>query len=465
MELCWEEERLDEPSTLSKHTQLMSYRPRNNPNANPQAPYQSGSMPPVPGPSQSGQIPPVSQPYHSGQIPPVQAYPPQTAQLPLMQPQAVGQVTGSRTPRQPDSHSNLLRVGIIAAIIAALALIVSLVLVIFKPFGLFEEQLQVDRPSTTQVEDAFEDANLPEPDLSTFAYVDDADLKRKSLRDFKAGEVQYSKSSGSTEAYCEATAEAEYENDSVSVKQTLTMRMDYDKDADKWRSGSVRSGSVSASPEGPADIDAITENFPNLLKTYDPKVAAMYVGGTTTATSTLTSKGGTAVFTTTKTEGETTRTCTANAEITWSDTSGWNVNITSVTGDVEPPAEETPATSEEKPAEAATPEPVTPSNSSSSGTNSGNNNPGDGATMGLVCFTGELVEVSGTIQFDNSGAILLRTNGRYRVILDGRTYVVDYFEIGARAGGYHNGQQVTIIGEISYRGAIAQAPLFINANY
>lgn len=419
-------------------------------------------MPPVPRPSQSGQIPRVQQPYQSGQIPPVQQYPQQqTAQLPTIQPPAIGQVTGSRAPRQPDSHSNLLRVGIISAIVAALVLIVSLILVIFKPFGLFEEQLQVDRPSTTEVEDAFEDANLPEPDLSTFAYVDDADLERTSLKNFKAGEVQYSKSNGSTEAYCEATADAEYENDSVSVKQSLTMRMDYDKGSGTWEGSTARTGSVSAQPEGPADIDAITENFPNLLKTYDPKIGAMYVGGTTTATSSLTAKGGTAVFTTTKTEGETTRTCTANAEITWSDTSGWNVNITSVTGDIEPPAEE--PSGGENAGEAVTPEPVAPSNSSSSGTSSGGG--GDGATMGLVCSTGELVEVSGTIQFDNSGAILLKTNGRYRVILDGRTYVTDYFEIGARAGGYHNGQQVTIIGEISYRGAIAQAPLFINANY
>lgn len=420
-------------------------------------------MPPVPGPSQSGQIPRVPQPYQSGQIPPVQDYPQQqTAQLPTIQPAAIGQMMGSRTPHQPDSHSNLLRVGIIAAIVAVVVLIISLILVIFKPFGLFEEHLQVDRPSTTEVEDAFEDANLPEPDLSTFAYVDDADLERTSLKNFKAGEVQYSKSSGSTEAYCEVTADAEYENDSVSVKQTLSMRMDYDKGNSHWRAGTARSDSVSAQPEGPADIDAIAENFPNLLNTYDPKIGAMYVGGTTTATSSLTAKGGTAVFTTTKTEGETTRTCTANAEITWSDTSGWNVSITSVTGDIEPPADENQGSTEES-AGAVTPEPVSPSNSSSSGTSSGGS--GDGATMGLVCFTGELVEVSGTIQFDNSGAILLKTNGRYRVILDGRTYVTDYFEIGARAGGYQNGQQVTIIGEISYRGAIAQAPLFINANY
>lgn len=448
----------------------MPYGPQNTPNPGrqappprpPAAPYQSGSMPRVPSPSQSGQIPRVPQPYQSGQIAPVQEYPQQqTAALPTIQPPAIGQVTGSRMPaqRQGDGHSNLLRVGIIAAIVAALVLIISLILVIFKPFGLFEEQLQVDRPSTTEVEDAFEDANLPEPDLSTYAYVDDADLERTSLKNFKAGEVQYSKSNGSAEAYCEATADAEYENDSVSVRQSLTMRMDYDKSSGRWKGGTARSGSVSASPEGPADIEAIAQNFPNLLKTYDPKIGAMYVGGTTTATSTLTDKGGTAVFTTTKTEGETTRTCTANAEITWSDTSGWNVNITSVTGDIEPPAEETPA--EEAPAETVTPEPVSPGNNSSSGTNSG----GDGATMGLVCFTGELVEVSGTIQFDNSGAILLKTNGRYRVILDGRTYVTDYFEIGARAGGYRNGQQVTLIGEISYRGTIAQAPLFVNTNY
>lgn len=375
-------------------------------------------------------------------------------------------MAGARIPAQPqpDGHSNLLRVGIISAIIAALALIVSLVLVIFKPFGLFEEHLQVDRPSTVEVEDAFEDANLPEPDLSSFAYVDDADLKRTSLSGFKAGEVQYSKSSGSTEAYCEATADAKYENDSVSVEQTLTMRMDYDKGSQSWKGGTARTGSVSATPEGPADIDAITENFPNLLKTYDPTIGSMYVGGTTTATSTLTAKGGTAVFTTTKTDGDTTRTCTANAEITWSDTSGWNVNITSVTGDIEPPAQNADASTGDTPGEAVTPEPVAPSNSSSNSASSGGGG-GDGATMGLVCFTGELVEVSGTIQFDNSGAILLKTNGRYRVILDGRTYVVDYFEIGARAGGYHNGQQVTLIGEISYRGAIAQAPLFINVNY
>lgn len=428
----------------------------------------------MPGPSQSGQIPPVAQPYNSGQIPPVQA--PQqtlqtvqpTAQLPMMPAQPVGQVTGSHAPaqRQQGGHSNLLRVGIIAAIVGILLLAVTLILVVFKPFGLFEEKLQVDRPSTTAVEEAFDDATIPEPDLSTFAYVDDSDLKLGKITGYKAGEVQYSKSNGSTEAFCEATAEAEYTNDSLSVNQPLTMRMDYDKQSSEWKAGSVREGTVSAKPEGPADIDAITENFMNILKTYDAKVAEMYSGAQTTATSNLTAKGGTAVFTTTKTEGESTKTCTANTDITWDDTSGWNVKITSLTGDVEVPATEEPASGTEKPAETVTPEPVQPSGSSSSGTSSGgSSNPGDGATMGLVCFTGELVEVSGTIHFDNSGAILLKTDGRYRVILDGRTYVTDYFELGASAGSYHNGQHVTIVGEISYRGAVSNAPIFINTNY
>lgn len=439
------------------------------------SPSQSGQIGPVPGPSQSGQIPAVTQPYNSGQIPPVQV--PQqpyqvvqpTAQLPMMPAQPVGQVTGSRTPtqRQQGGHSNLLRVGVIAAIVVILLLGATLVLVIFKPFGLFEEQLQVDRPSTAAVEEAFDDATIPEPDLSTFAYVDDSGLDLGEITGYKAGEVQYSKSNGTTEAYCEATAEASYENDSLSVTQPLTMRMDYDKQAKEWKAGSVRQGSVSAKPEGPADIDAITENFLNILKTYDAKVAEMYVGGQTTATSNLTAKGGTAVFTTTKTEGDSTKTCTANADITWSDTDGWNVKITSLSGDVEvPAAEEPPASGDNPPAETVTPEPVPPSNDSSGGTNSGNSgSTGDGATMGLVCFTGDLVEVPGTIHFDNSGAILLKTDARYRVVLDGRTYVTDYFGLGASAGSYHNGQHVVIIGEISYRGAVSNAPLFINTNY
>lgn len=442
----------------------------------PMPPYQSGRIPMPQNPGQSGQIPPVPQPYQSGQIPPVaapqQPYPAaqQTAPLPVMHAQPVGQVIGAHTPSQRSGGSSLLRVGIIAAIVAALLLIVSLVLVVFKPFGLFEEQLEVDRPSTATVEDAFEDATIPEPNLSTFAYVDDEDLERKSMTNYKAGEVQYNKSGGSPQAYCEATAEATYENDSVSVKQPLTMRMDYDKEAQEWKPGSVREGTLSATPEGAADIDAITENFLNILKTYDAQVAAMYVGAEVTSTSTLTAKGGTAAFTATKTEGETTKTCTANADVTWSDTSGWNVEITSVAGDIEPPATETPETpAEEPPAEVVTPEPVSPnpdaSGSGNSGSGSGSSgNTGDGATMGLVCFTGELVEVPGTIHFDNSGAILLKTDARYRVILDGRTYVVDYFEINAN-GSYHNGQHVVIIGEISYRGAVANAPLFINANY
>lgn len=427
-------------------------------------------------PSQSGQISPVAQPYQSGQIPPVQVpqqpYPAaqQTAPLPVMHAPTVGQVTGAHIPSQrAGGTSNLLRIGIIAAIAAALVLTVSLVLVIFKPFGLFEEQLQVDRPSTTLVENAFDDATIPEPNLAAFAYVDDEGLKRTSLSGYKAGEVQYNKSDGSTEAYCEASAEAEYENDSVLVRQPLTMRMNYDKQAQEWKPGNVREGSISAEPEGPADIDAITENFLNILKTHDAQIAALYVGAEVTATSTLTAKGGTAVFTATKTEGDATKTCTANTDVVWNDTSGWSVDITSVAGDIEPPAtEETQSPAEEPPAEIVTPEPVPPSNDSSGSGNgnsgSGSGNTGDGATMGLVCFTGELVEVPGTIHFDNSGAILLKTDARYRVILDGRTYVVDYFEINA-SGSWHNGQRVVIIGEISYRGAVANAPLFINANY
>lgn len=429
----------------------------------------------MPQPSQSGQIRAIPQPSQSGQIPvqtaapqptpaPAQApSPKETLQLPVIQP--VGQVTGAHSPsqRQAQGHSTLLRVGIFAAIIAALVLAITLILVIFKPFGLFDDKLEVDRPSVSQVEEAFERANLPEPDLSEFAYVNDEDLKQTKLTDFQAGAVQYSKSNGTTEAYCDTTADVEYENDYVTVKQTLTMRMDYDKGSEEWVSGSVRGGTLSATPEGPADIEEITRNFLSILRAYDPDIAAMYAGGKTTATSNISKKGGTAEFTTSKTEGEETKTCVAHADITWSDTSGWKVDITSISGDIDIPVQE--ETKQEQPAQPEeTPSQQPGDQQPATGTSTPGNS-GDGASMILICYTGELVEITGTIQFDNSGAILLKTDAKYRVILDGNTYVVDYFEIGARAGGYVNGQRVAVIGEISYRGSIASAPLFINANY
>lgn len=436
-----------------------------------QHPGQSSPIQSAQYPGQSGRIPAVAQPYQSGQMPPVQAsmpqgYPtrqPQTQPpLPTMPPQPPAQVAGPYAPQQSRrGHSRILRIGIVSAIAAALILAVALVLVFVKPFGLFEEKLEVDRPPVSQVEEAFDEAELPDPDLSAFAYIDDSNLEMSSLDGFEAGEVEYSKSGGSTEAYCEATAEAKYVNQSVSVTQTLTMRMDYDKKAGSWEAGGVRNGSATATPEGPADIDAITADFLNILKAYDPQIAGLYVGAEVTATSTLTKNGGTAAFTATKAEGDTSRTCTANADVEWSDTEGWNVEITSVNGDVAAP--EQPAAEGEQPPAESSGETTKPESTSPEGSGGGSGNQGDGATMGLLCFTGDLIEIPGTVHFDNSGAVLLKTDARIRVVLDGATYVTDYFEL--QGSSFQNGQHLTVIGEISYRGVVPQAPLAINTDY
>lgn len=387
----------------------------------------------------------------------------QTHQVPVIQAQPVIQQTQD-TGRQKSQR--LTKVGIVACIVAVLVLIATLLLVFLKPFGLFEEQLDVDRPSMTQVEEAYNNATMPEPNLSSFAYVNDSGLEKKGLDGFNAEEVKYSKDNGRQEAYCEATAEAKYENQSVSVTQTLSMRMDYDKKNEQWTAGSVRETAVAASPESAPDIEAIVADFPNILQSYNSQLAQLYSGAQVSQISTLTAKGGSATFTLTKANADgTSLTCTANAEITWSDTKGWVVQIVSVDGDIaapEPPAQETPSPEEsqgESSGEAATPEATNPpaSDQPSSG---GSGQP----TMQLVCWSGDLVEVPGTIQFDNSGRVLLKTDDIIKVIFDDTVFITTYFEILGTSS-FQNGQHRVIRGAISATGTLSQAPLVINTNY
>ena len=78
----------------------------------------------------------------------------------------------------------------------------------------------------------------------------------------------------------------------------------------------------------------------------------------------------------------------------------------------------------------------------------------------LVCNTGDLVEIPGTIHFDN-GKILLRTDDEIRVIYNGTAYTTNYFELQG-AGSWTNGQHTVIIGTLTANGTMAQAPLILS---
>ena len=83
--------------------------------------------------------------------------------------------------------------------------------------------------------------------------------------------------------------------------------------------------------------------------------------------------------------------------------------------------------------------------------------------MLLVCYSGDLVQVPGVIEFEGSH-ILLRTDHVIRVELDNRVFITTYFELTGN-GGWYRGEHTTVIGEISATGSLGKAPLVINVDY
>lgn len=358
--------------------------------------------------------------------------------------------------------SKLLIVGIIILVLALLSLAVAM-LFVFKPFGLFEEEVNAEAPSTSQVETMFKESDFEDKILNGFQFVNTEDMQDPKFKNTKVGEVKRT-DGGNKDIYCDSTCDVEVMNNSISASTTLSMRLTYDKESSSWKKGDVQIGNVSATPEGPADIMAIQESIPSLLRSFDSSVAAQFQGSEITNQSSLTKEGGTASFVLTKPaegEGEA-KTCTVNTEVKWNDSRGWQVTITSVDGIEEP---EEPAQEEPAPEEPTPEEPSSTNNGAaqqpSSGSSGGNS--GSQPTMLLVCYSGDLVQVPGVIEFEGSH-ILLRTDHVIRVEFDNRVYITTYFELTGN-GGWYRGEHTTVIGEISATGSLGKAPLVINVDY
>lgn len=359
-------------------------------------------------------------------------------------------------------HTNkLLIVGIIILALALISLAVAM-LFVFKPFGLFEEEVNASAPSISEVETMFTESSFEEDMLKSFKYVNTEDMEDPSFKNTKVGEVMRSEA-GNKDIYCEASSDVELRNNSITATTSLTMRMTYDKNSSTWKSSGVQTGNISGTPEGPADVAAIQNDILSLLRSYDSSVAAQFAGSEITNTSSLTKDGGQASFTLTKAgeNGEEAKTCTVNTNVSWDDSRGWKVEITSVDG-----LEEQAAPQEEAPAEE--PAPTTDQSSgtqtpSSSGGSGGGGSSSGQPTMLLVCYSGDLVQVPGVIEFEDSH-VLLKTDHVIRVEFDNRVFITTYFELTGN-GNWYRGEHTTVIGEISATGSLDKAPLVINVDY
>lgn len=384
--------------------------------------------------------------------------------------------------RNPEVEEKDKKRGFIIAIVILSVITVALagaLVYVLDPFGVFAKS-EIDPPSEVQVENSFNAAYLPPPDLQPYAYINTADLERVSLSDFMAGEVNYDTTNNATDAYSQCTALATYKNDSVTVEQSLSLRLLFNRSDRSWQSNSATTISLNVIPIAAADIEAIIADFDKIMASYNESLANMYEGATyeVIPESKLTSDGGILNVVTKKTATDgTPLTCNIKCIVGWSNENGWVVKIDSVEGDVPPDLLQQVGDND---ADAITPvetttesiEPTTENAENANGegeTTEGEDGAGDQTQIAgdsstivqyrLTCPNGAKVKVPGTIEIE-SGRTLLRTFGLMEVILAGRTYTVDYFEITGGQG-FETGQGVEVCGIIGTGGALEKAPLII----
>lgn len=350
-----------------------------------------------------------------------------------------------------------------------IALILFLFVYFFKPFGLFQEKLDLKQPTQFQVQAVYEEVDIPFPNLTRFQYVNSNDLRMANIGQFTSTPVEYGSDRGRPSATSEGRGVANYRNGNINVAQSLALQMQWDTELNDWVPGAVLEESVEVVPTDLPNVDQITSDISTILTKFDPALAEMYKNAEATATPELDLDGGTIKFNIATTDAEgVAKACEAESTVKWSNTSGWDVNITTVSGDVAAPEQE--AAAEEAAAEQeatiqegqpATPVPEQPQ-APSNNTKPPANDYG-GATLSLVCATGDFIGIDGTIQFDPSGHILLKTDQRIFFILDEHQYITDYFEV--EGSSFTNGTHLFLAGYISATGKLPQAPLLINSNY
>lgn len=361
-------------------------------------------------------------------------------------------------PKQPKKHNGLLVVGIIVCVLAAAVLAFAIYYLTNHADG-----PKVDAPSSSTVEEAYAQANISSPALDGYGYISTEGLDDPQISNVQIGEVSSNGSGDARKTSCSTTALATFQNDSVRVEQTVQMPFTYNASSSAWEAGkpSVQSSSERVTPTGPVNIEAVQEALPELLKAHDENIATQYEGAEIAATADVTVNGGEITFALSK-DGQQTD---VNMSVMWDSSKGWVPTINWVGA---PPA----GSGDDQDDQSADGDQNGEGQDGGSEGEGGNDqNPANeggstnnGGDMLLTCATGDLVEVPGVIEYRDN-RVLLRSDYTIRVVLDGRTYVTNYFELTANTFVVTNGAHVSVIGEISATGTLPQAPLMISLDY
>lgn len=300
---------------------------------------------------------------------------------------------------------------VVVICIAALAVVATTVA--FRMIDSSLQQKQTVALSEQTALTSLNSAQVPAPDLTAFALVDGSNLIGPRFESIVVGEIEHQ----GDEAYRDVTATASYRNGNISVTAPVTQRFVYDDAAVSWVGGEVEMQTPQVTPLRAPSTYAIGEALPTLLASYDADLAQRFAEGSTSFETSLDETGGVAIATLSKRDGSQLFECEVTLEVTWSDTSGWQINVKSV-GDVRKTALEESVGS-----------PV--------------------AT--LTCSEGDLVELSGTLAMQGDKTVL-KTDALL-VNVGARSAVVNRFELSASAlDDVDAGQRVTVQGRIGTSG-------------
>lgn len=408
-------------------------------------------------------------------------------QLPIISEQTVPRVAGavaaSQVPPTKGRSRNGLLISLTVTTFFFLAIIAILLAFIFKPFGLFQEQVTlVDPPSAFDIQTAYQTSEVPYPSVSHMKYTNTKNLRMASIGQFTASDVDYGKNHGNATPTAEGCAVAVYRNGSIEVEQKLAVKMSYDSKIGSWQATAPIEEGIVATPADLPIVEEITEDFPNVFQSYNSKLAEMYKDAEIKTTPNVTIDGGAIEFVLTKAaEDGTTKTCDAQTTLAWKN--GWELTVATVSGDVATPeddAEANKAAAAEATAPSAPTTPETPTAPESTTITPPDSQPPapandtpapappastpssdrwGGATHTLGCSEGEWVEFPGTISIDGSGNMILKCDYRTFIRISGRNFITDSFQI--KGANFSNGQHVKVIGAISSGGQLSQAPLVL----
>lgn len=226
------------------------------------------------------------------------------------------------------------RVAVVVLVVACIVALAYLVLthVTDAIDSSFDEREHEMALSERTVLASLNSTSIASPDLSGYSLVEKGNLIGPRFENVSVGELQETATSDSKTGdgeYREVTSTAKYRNSSVSVDLPLTQRFTYDADTTSWVGGEIDYGTPKVTPLRAPSLTSIEAELPSLLAAYDASLASRMEDFGVTFDSAMDEGGGKVTAKLSKNEGAKVLTCNVDLWVSWSDSQGWQVTVTS----------------------------------------------------------------------------------------------------------------------------------------